>query len=278
MRYDLQSIVRMGRLAQLVEHLVYTERVGGSSPSSPTMPPPKRWPRVRVRLAAGAAALLALCSLGSPIMPAWAAEPMSFQLETIVAAQPGKRHADRFVSAEIISAQGEINNETAESFLSFLQEHLGDQALRPVVLIHSPGGTVVGAMKLGMMFRKIGAAVIVARAVGEDGTDRSHVVPGYCMSACVYAFFGGKRRVIPPISRLGIHRMAIYAQSHDPAGGDQMTRTYGTDDLVTALSDYTKLMGVDPAVIDYAEQVSPESIHIVTPREITRWHLGSPHL
>ena len=26
----------MGRLAQLVEHLVYTERVGGSSPSSPT--------------------------------------------------------------------------------------------------------------------------------------------------------------------------------------------------------------------------------------------------
>jgi hypothetical protein len=25
-----------GRLAQLVEHLVYTERVGGSSPSAPT--------------------------------------------------------------------------------------------------------------------------------------------------------------------------------------------------------------------------------------------------
>ena len=29
-----------GRLAQLVEHLVYTERVGGSSPSSPTNPNP----------------------------------------------------------------------------------------------------------------------------------------------------------------------------------------------------------------------------------------------
>jgi len=27
---------RSGRLAQLVEHLVYTERVGGSSPSAPT--------------------------------------------------------------------------------------------------------------------------------------------------------------------------------------------------------------------------------------------------
>src|SRR4051812_34200851 len=28
---------KQGRLAQLVEHLVYTERVGGSSPSPPTM-------------------------------------------------------------------------------------------------------------------------------------------------------------------------------------------------------------------------------------------------
>jgi hypothetical protein len=29
----------VGRLAQLEEHLVYTERVGGSSPSAPTIPP-----------------------------------------------------------------------------------------------------------------------------------------------------------------------------------------------------------------------------------------------
>src|SRR5215470_15365541 len=39
-----------GRLAQLVEHLVYTERVGGSSPSPPTLflrppeRPPERYP------------------------------------------------------------------------------------------------------------------------------------------------------------------------------------------------------------------------------------------
>jgi hypothetical protein len=31
-----QSSIKSGRLAQLVEHLVYTERVGGSSPSPPT--------------------------------------------------------------------------------------------------------------------------------------------------------------------------------------------------------------------------------------------------
>src|SRR5690606_3568709 len=39
-----------GRLAQLVEHLVYTERVGGSSPSPPTMgrPPGAGRPASRV--------------------------------------------------------------------------------------------------------------------------------------------------------------------------------------------------------------------------------------
>ena len=33
---------KAGRLAQLVEHLVYTERVGGSSPSPPTIFPDKQ--------------------------------------------------------------------------------------------------------------------------------------------------------------------------------------------------------------------------------------------
>ena len=279
MRYDLGSVVECGRLAQLVEHLVYTERVGGSSPSPPTV--------VRRKMAGRAArGLIALCAsmafmaplLGTSLEARAATEPMAFHLNAIESPTSCKKHCDRAVSADVISAEGAITNDTADDFLAFLQQHVRDQDLRPVVLIHSPGGTVVGAMKLGMMFRKIGAAVIVARAVGEQGSDRAHVVPGACMSACVYAFFGGKRRVIPPVSRLGIHRMAIYAHSHDPAGGEQVTRTYGTDDLVTALSDYTKQMGIDPEVIDEAEQIAPESIHIVTAREIMRWRLGSPRL
>ncbi len=211
----------------------------------------------------------------------WAADPMSFSLSTISTSAPCRRHCDRQpreVSAEVISATGEITNTTSDEFLGFLHEHVGDGQLRPVILIHSPGGTVIGAMQLGLLFRKIGAAVIVARSFDDPATDRSHIVPGACMSACVYAFFGGVKRVVPSVSRLGIHRMAVYEQSHDPAGGNMMTRSFGTDDIVSALSSYTKLMGVNPAVIDYAEQIAPEDIHIVTPREIMRWKLGSPRL
>lgn len=36
----LRYSMALGRLAQLVEHLVYTEGVGGSSPSPPTRLPP----------------------------------------------------------------------------------------------------------------------------------------------------------------------------------------------------------------------------------------------
>ncbi|MCW6510899.1 COG3904 family protein [Lichenifustis flavocetrariae] len=180
--------------------------------------------------------------------------------------------------AEVISAKGEINNDTADEFLAFLSSHLQEQGLRPVVLLESPGGTVVGAMQLGMMFRKIGAAVIVAEAVEEPGTDRVRVAPGLCMSACVYAFFGGKKRVVPPVSKLGIHRMVINESMRDPAGGTVRQQTFGTDDIVSTLSAYTKMMGIDPNVIEFAERVAPDTIHIVTPKEIARWRLGAPRL
>ncbi len=280
MRYEQGSVVARGRLAQLVEHLVYTERVGGSSPSPPTRTFRTTAGRAAARslVAVLASAAIVASVLGTSFDARASTEPMAFHLDSIASPTVCKKRCDHAISADVISAEGAITNDTADEFLAFLQQHLHDQDLRPVVLLHSPGGTVVGAMKLGLLFRKIGAAVIVARAVGEQGSDRAHVMPGACMSACVYAFFGGKRRVIPPVSRLGIHRMAIYAHSHDPAGGEQVTRTYGTDDLVTALSDYTKQMGINPEVIDEAEQIAPESIHIVTAREIMRWRLGSPRL
>ena len=267
--------LRYGRLAQLVEHLVYTERVGGSSPSLPTT---SKW-RSSVERVSGYILRLIYASLVVPFLilqagPAHAVEPMSFSITPVGAVNGicGRK------CAEVISAEGEINNDTADTFLSFLSTHVQDQALRPVILLESPGGTVVGAMQLGMLFRKIGAAVIVAQAVGDAQSEQVRVAPGLCMSACVYAFIGGKKRVVPSVSKLGIHRMVINESVHSLFGGTTQTQTFGTEDIVSALADYTRMMGVDPSMIAYAEQVAPESIHIVTARQIARWRLGSPHL
>ncbi len=278
MRYDLALSVLLGRLAQSVERLVYTENVGGSSPSPPTTIPAPRMRASRIRRWAAAPLALVLAAGAFPINPAAAVEPMSFELLTISGPAPcAKRRCPKGeMRADVIGAEGEITNDTGDAFSAFLQQHAGDPDFRPLVLLNSPGGTVVGAMKLGLLLRRMGASVLVARARGVEGSGDLHIVSGYCMSACVYAFFGGQRRIIPPASRLGIHRMAIYSHRFDLfGGGESTTRTYGTGELVTALSDYTKLMGVNPAAIAEAESVEPDAIHILTPREIARWRIGT---
>ena len=281
MRYDPARSVLLGRLAQSVERLVYTENVGGSSPSPPTTALARR---IGAVLGCGVLAAAVAVSASFTVLPleaAQAADGMAFELLTIAgsAACHKRRCSGADVRADVISAQGEIGNDTAEAFSGFVQQHAGDADFRPLVVLNSPGGTVVGAMKLGLLFRQIGATVLVARAQGTEASDDLHVVSGYCMSACVYAFFGGKRRIIPPSSRLGIHRMAIYSHSFDLfGGGESTTRTYGTGELVTALSAYTKMMGVSPAAIEEAEQIEPESIHILTPAEIARWRVGTRRL
>ena len=211
-------------------------------------------------------------ALGTLSLPVAAAEPMSFRLASV-----GETDTCRGGCADVIAADGEIDNDTADRFVAFLADHLQDPELRPVVLLQSPGGTVVGAMQLGLVFRKINAAVIVA-AAQDTGDSAVAVVRGACLSACVYAFMGGKRRVVPSISRLGIHRMVINETVRGASGEMQTQRIYGSDDIVSSLSAYTKAMGVDPRVIGVAETIPPNSIHIVTAREIARWRLGRPRL
>ena len=179
---------------------------------------------------------------------------------------------------EVISAKGEIDGGTADEFVAFLSNHLQEQDLRPVILLDSPGGTVVGAMKLGVVFRNIGAEVIIGESAREPGTDRMGLSSGLCMSACVYAFFGGKQRVVPNISRLGIHRMVINESGRDPSGGYATQQTFGSSEIVATLSAYTKMMGVDPNIILQAERIAPEAIRILTPKEIARWRLARSHL
>ncbi len=212
-----------------------------------------------------AALILALCGAAPAL-----ADPMSFHVVRI-----GRDAACRTSCADVILADGEINNDSAADLVRFLTENLRDRDLRPLVLIESPGGTVLGAMKLGAVFRKLGAAVMVAAARGSETSQSLRLVPADCLSACVYAFMGGKKRLVPSISRLGIHRMVVDTRTTSFFGTEEGERIYGSPEFVAALAQYTKSMGVDPVVIAYAEQVAPEEIHILSRGELRRWHLAS---
>ena len=249
-----------GRLAQLAEHLVYTERVGGSSPSPPT--------------SAGllAVAFFALTAAVSLVLPSEAfaqGEPMRFRLAQI--AQDGCTRT----CPQVIVAEGVIEENTPQAFIDFVRSAADQPGARSVVLLSSPGGRVVASMRFGAELRQMGAAVIVARSWREGGHDVT--VSGQCMSACVYAMMGGVKRIVPAESRVGIHRMSREEASEGPARGPHpMMRAYASADMVAALATYAAEMGVNPSVIRTAERISPDAIHILSPAELRRWRVASP--
>jgi hypothetical protein len=196
-------------------------------------------------------------------------DPMSFRLATLADRSCGAR------CPRVIVAEGIIEADTPQTFFDFLQSVAAEPGLRDVVVLNSPGGRVVASMRLGAALRKLKAAVIVAR-FGKQG-DLDFPIAGQCMSACVYAMMGGAKRVVPPASRIGIHRMSSQENS-TPQGRSHLATgpSYASEDMVDALANYAAQMGVSPTVIRSAERISPEEIHIVSPEELRRWRLASP--
>jgi hypothetical protein len=219
---------------------------------------------ILVGLALGGAALLARTG------PAAAqGAPMSFRLAKLEGGSCGGR------CPRVIVADGVIEEDTPEAFVGFLQSVADAPNLRDVVVLNSPGGRVVASMRLGAALRKLQAAVIVARFGGEDD-DLNAPSGGQCMSACVYALMGGSKRVVPPSSRIGIHRMS----SQDGGAGTGRFFTpaepsYASPDMVDALAGYAAKMGVSPTVIRVAERIPPAEIHIISQAELRRWRLAS---
>ena len=177
----------------------------------------------------------------------------------------------------VIAATGQITLATPSRFLDFVESHR-DGDMHAVVFLDSPGGRVLASMEFGTLLRKLGAAAVVAR-IDPDGRGGSVTSSAQCYSACVYAFMGAKKRVVPPASRIGIHRMFVYEDSLD-ASGTTVLRHRGFDnhDMRAFLMNYSNEMGVSPGLIAAAEAVPSDTLHILTRDEIRRWHLGVPKL
>ncbi|MDE2364972.1 MAG: hypothetical protein KGM42_20020 [Hyphomicrobiales bacterium] len=211
-----------------------------------------------------AGAFLALAAACAP-----ARADMRFRVVSISGSTPCGAHC-----AMAIAADGDITDSTAAEFVAFVKENAGRQNLHSVVLLNSPGGKVVGAMDFGRVLRRIGALAIVARAM-EDPEGAEHIAQGRCFSACVYALMGGRKRIIPAKSLVGIHRMFAVENAVDPAGGSMVERRFDNGDMRNVIAKYSAEMGVSRELINKAERVSTDTIHLVSPQEIARWRLGS---
>lgn len=177
---------------------------------------------------------------------------------------------------QIISGQGEITEETSDRFLQFASANVQSSRTRNVLFLDSPGGNVVGSLQLGKVLRRLGTAVVIARVLSGPYGGEGVLASGRCMSACVYAMMGGAKRIVPPSSIVGIHRMFRKEREYDFIGRNTGTKLiYAPDAMVAALTHYTDSMGVSRGLVARAETISPLSVHIVTRKELRRWHLGT---
>lgn len=225
---------------------------------------PVMWARTLALIASIFVVLSGGCGISAP---AYAGE-MRFNLVSIGNAQYcGAQCPD------VITANGEITDNTPYNFLNFVHDNIGHRDLHSVILLDSPGGKVVAAMELGRIWRRLGATAVVARP--ELGR-RSRFLAASCESACVYALIGARRRVVPPGSIVGVHRMFFYDDDSGPMNeGSPGRRHYDNGSMKAMLSRYTARMGVSPALISEAERISSDHIHILSRAEMARYHLAS---
>ena len=172
-----------GRLAQLVEHLVYTERVGGSSPSPPTNAAAAAG--AGHALAAVGALLLALALLGAGLARARRARADDFQRRA-----HGRAPQCGVECPEVVVADGVIEPDTPAAFLDFARQAAVSPGLRGVVL-HQFAGRQCRRLDGARRRRSAscGMAAIVAGYATSDG-GVSGPIAGECVSACVYALMG----------------------------------------------------------------------------------------
>lgn len=192
----------------------------------------------------------------------------------------------------LMQASGQITKNTPQLFLDFARSEIQKPGLINVLLVHSPGGSVNASITLGKVLRKLGTVVVVARAMEMQhlpprvaGRRQAGLQPnmrfvsGTCASACVYALAGGRTRVVPPESKVAVHRMAGNVGQIDPATREyQSLQIYAGDSELQLLNEYIAAMGVSPDLVTLAESVPHEEARILSPREILAFNLGKPRL
>lgn len=182
----------------------------------------------------------------------------------------------------IIFANGQITAESPNEFYQFVATTPGIDKVRNAVMINSPGGQVVGALMLGLVWKQLNMVTYVARPIVDGAGNAAAIVPARCFSACAYALMGARTRIVPEGSQVGIHRMHSFAYQRDPAENRYESRhVFAPDRDVEILRRYTKIVGIDPKLIDLAEAVSPTTIRVLTQAEmkalrVTTTTVGAP--
>lgn len=125
-----------------------------------------------------------------------------------------------------------------------------------LILLDSPGGSVLDALTLGRLIRELGANTRL-----EDNA--------VCMSACPYMFAAGVEREVAETARLGVHQHSFGESSILPAFLAVEDIQKGQADVLEHLDD----MGVDLRIMGPAMATPADEIYILSQEELRDWNV-----
>jgi hypothetical protein len=180
--------------------------------------------------------------------------------------------------SEWIAAEGMIDKGAGERLKGFLA---GLVRRDLPMFVSSPGGNLIAGMQIGASLRRYRMSVGVGRTIPEgcgrasrvdeacrrlmqskpEHRSRLVVEGAKCSSACVTAIAGGSVRRIGRGAQLGIHAFRNIPEDQ------KIEQIYGYK------RRYFLLMGVDPGIVDASAKISADSLHVMTRREIARFHV-----
>jgi hypothetical protein len=136
---------------------------------------------------------------------------------------------------------------------------LAEQAEKPqTVALHSPGGAVAEALRMGRLIRDQGLNTMIA----PDAV---------CNSACPLILFGGVERIVSRQGWVGMHQAYLgkdtFLTSRDTAFTIQALQA----EVMSFISD----MGVDPLVLAHAMATPPEDIYYLLPEQLENYHVAT---
>ncbi len=196
---------------------------------------------------------------------------LSLNSERVRAGDEESRMLFRY-DRDTIYATGSIDVDAAAR----LSQLVKSERIAPgtVVAFSSPGGNVVGSMRLGQAIRdlKLNTNVfrkgkeLTAHFRGEDGLDHTSAVKlrvpkaADCASACTYAYLGGVQRHLSFESRLGIHQFHFPASA--PSGGAEDAQL-----LSASIVAYLAAMGAEPTLFSASALFKTDQLRFLTRHE-----------
>lgn len=155
----------------------------------------------------------------------------------------------------VLLATGQIDAEASGRFLAFVE---GMEAPPDFIALHSPGGSVAEALKLGRAIREAGFATMLT----PDAA---------CVSACPYVLAGGVRRLVSGSAWVGMHQHYYDQSIILPAFMAVEAIQAGQGDTLLYLDE----MGVDPVILAHGLKTPPEDIYLFVEAELLGYNLAT---